>query len=504
MSRRDRGTVRYHRQAATATAWEVKSDLPGRLRLRNPILFRKSALCHAIERELTGVHGIDRFSTNSMTATVLVHYHAKQVTRSQVIEILGAARAGERQNPATLDEPDMHLPICTASLPLAAAAQFMAPPLLPAAAILYAYTSVPTSKEARRVFVDENRIGVDALDAVVMIGCLGSATPSWTRSRVGCPRRGCRSSWAIRSSGGSRPWARRTQRLPARRPGRRRLDLLRVREMRLLPPGRGEPLRPVPGDRPRRPRRLCRADDRARGVCSSHPRCLHRRGGRPAPVRGAIGYRSLRLTGLQDGQNLGLTGFGASAHLVLKMVRHRYPHSRVFVFARTEAERAFARELGATWAGDTVERSPERLHAIIDTTPVWTPIVEALENLEPGGRLVINAIRKEDSDKDALLGLDYPDSPLAREGDQERRQRHAGRRPRIPATGRRDPAQARGPGIRPGGRQPGARRAEGKGHPRGQGLADRLMTLAWPRCTAGLDQSAFRSRGSASHDVGSA
>lgn len=128
----------------------------------------------------------------------------------------------------------------------------------------------------------------------------------------------------------------------------------------------------------------------------------------PLLCAGAIGYRSLRLTGLQDGQNLGLTGFGGSAHLVLKMVRHRYPQSRVFVFARAEAERSFARELGATWTGDTCDESPERLHSIIDTTPAWTPIVEALRNLEPGGRLVINAIRKEDVDKDTLLRLDYP------------------------------------------------------------------------------------------------
>ena len=90
------------------------------------------------------------------------------------------------------------------------------------------------------------------------------------------------------------------------------------------------------------------------------------------------------------------------------MVRHRYPHSRVFVFARAEAERAFARELGAAWAGNTTDAAPERLHSIIDTTPAWMPVVAALENLEPGGRLVINAIRKEDRDKDALLRLDYP------------------------------------------------------------------------------------------------
>jgi propanol-preferring alcohol dehydrogenase len=128
----------------------------------------------------------------------------------------------------------------------------------------------------------------------------------------------------------------------------------------------------------------------------------------PLLCAGAIGYRSLRLTGLTDGQPLGLTGFGASAHLVLQLARHLYPHSEVFVFARSERERKFALDLGAVWAGDTTEKSPRKLAAIIDTTPVWKPIVEALENLAPGGRLVINAIRKEDGDKDQLLRLDYP------------------------------------------------------------------------------------------------
>ncbi len=128
----------------------------------------------------------------------------------------------------------------------------------------------------------------------------------------------------------------------------------------------------------------------------------------PFLCAGAIGYRSIRLTGIKDGQNLGLTGFGASAHLVMKMARHKYPGSKVFVFARSEKERDFAKELGAIWAGDTEEASPEKLDCIIDTTPVWKPIVEALKNLKSGGRLVINAIRKEDIDKEYLLKLDYP------------------------------------------------------------------------------------------------
>lgn len=128
----------------------------------------------------------------------------------------------------------------------------------------------------------------------------------------------------------------------------------------------------------------------------------------PLLCAGAIGYRSLKLTDLKDGQNLGLTGFGASAHLVLMMVRHRYPNAKVFVFARSEKEREFSRELGAVWAGDTEEEAPAWLDSIIDTTPVWKPVVEALKNLSPGGRLVINAIRKEELDKDYLLQLDYP------------------------------------------------------------------------------------------------
>ncbi|MDP1663753.1 MAG: zinc-dependent alcohol dehydrogenase family protein [Methylobacter sp.] len=127
----------------------------------------------------------------------------------------------------------------------------------------------------------------------------------------------------------------------------------------------------------------------------------------PLLCAGAIGYRSLRLSGLKNGQRLGLTGFGASAHLVLKMAQYQYPDCEIYVFARSAKERAFAEELGAIWTGDTIERAPHKLDRIIDTTPVWEPVVEALANLESGGRLVINAIRKE-GDKRCLLNLDYP------------------------------------------------------------------------------------------------
>lgn len=127
----------------------------------------------------------------------------------------------------------------------------------------------------------------------------------------------------------------------------------------------------------------------------------------PLLCAGAIGFRALERSGLRDAETLGLTGFGGSAHIVIQLARHRFPRSRVYVFARDVRAREFALALGAVWAGDSDERAPELLDAIIDTTPAWAPVVSALGNLKPGGRLVINAIRKEDADKTALLDLDY-------------------------------------------------------------------------------------------------
>jgi propanol-preferring alcohol dehydrogenase len=91
------------------------------------------------------------------------------------------------------------------------------------------------------------------------------------------------------------------------------------------------------------------------------------------------------------------------------MVKYLFPSSQIFVFARSENERSFAKELGANWAGDIDEEPPEKLRCAIDTTPVWKPVIFGLKNLKRGGRLVINAIRKEDKDKELLSNLDYAD-----------------------------------------------------------------------------------------------
>lgn len=128
----------------------------------------------------------------------------------------------------------------------------------------------------------------------------------------------------------------------------------------------------------------------------------------PLLCAGAIGYRALSLCNTANGSRLGLTGFGASAHLVLKLIQYLLPQTDVYVFARSKEEREFALRLGCKWAGDTTDKPPVMLDGIIDTTPVWAAVVEALACLKPGGRLVINAIRKEETDKEYLLKLDYP------------------------------------------------------------------------------------------------
>ncbi|MCL4385003.1 MAG: zinc-dependent alcohol dehydrogenase family protein [Cyanobacteria bacterium] len=128
----------------------------------------------------------------------------------------------------------------------------------------------------------------------------------------------------------------------------------------------------------------------------------------PLMCSGTVGYRSLKLTGMENGKILGLYGFGSAHHLVIQMAKFLFPDSKIFVISRNPQERELAKKLGADWAGDIEDKTPQKLDYAIDTTPVWKPVIFALENLEKGGRLVINLIRKEETDKEFLLKLNYP------------------------------------------------------------------------------------------------
>ena len=114
----------------------------------------------------------------------------------------------------------------------------------------------------------------------------------------------------------------------------------------------------------------------------------------PLLCAGLIGYRAYRKAG--EGQNLGLYGFGASAHLLAQVARHQ--GRRVFAFTRAgdvEGQR-FARTLGAVWAGPSEERPPEALDAAILFAPVGALIPAALAAVRPGGRVVCAGIHMSD------------------------------------------------------------------------------------------------------------
>ena len=115
----------------------------------------------------------------------------------------------------------------------------------------------------------------------------------------------------------------------------------------------------------------------------------------PLLCAGVIGYRTLRLADITDGQKIGLFGFGASAHIVIQIIRHKVPNSPVFVFTKTAEHAELARRLGAAWTGRSGEKPPQKLEKIMDFTPAGECVRDALSVLEAGGRLVINAIRKE-------------------------------------------------------------------------------------------------------------
>jgi propanol-preferring alcohol dehydrogenase len=113
------------------------------------------------------------------------------------------------------------------------------------------------------------------------------------------------------------------------------------------------------------------------------------------------------LADLKNGQNIAFTGFGSSAHIVLQIVKYLYPDSNCFVFARNKKQRELALKIGAYKVFSYEDEIPYKMHAIIDTTPAWLPVIHALGHLEAGGRLVINAIRKEDTDRDVFDKLNY-------------------------------------------------------------------------------------------------
>jgi propanol-preferring alcohol dehydrogenase len=124
----------------------------------------------------------------------------------------------------------------------------------------------------------------------------------------------------------------------------------------------------------------------------------------PLLCAGIIGFRSLRVAGVQPHERVGLYGFGASAHLALQVLRAW--NCEVYVATRGESHRQFAKELGAAWVGEATETPPRPLDRAITFAPSGDVVVAALAALAKGGVVAINAIhldRVPQFDYDRLL-----------------------------------------------------------------------------------------------------
>lgn len=120
----------------------------------------------------------------------------------------------------------------------------------------------------------------------------------------------------------------------------------------------------------------------------------------PLLCAGIIGFRSLRVAGVERGERVGLYGFGSSASLAIQVLRAW--DCEVYVVTRGEQHRKTAAALGATWVGDENSKPPVELDRAVTFAPAGKVVVDALSALRKGGVVAINAIHL-----DQMPAFDY-------------------------------------------------------------------------------------------------
>ena len=114
----------------------------------------------------------------------------------------------------------------------------------------------------------------------------------------------------------------------------------------------------------------------------------------PLLCAGIVGYRSLKKADIQPGEQVGLFGFGASAHLMIQILH--YWGCKVSVFTREFSHQDHARALGAVWAGTAGQNPGHLLDRAVIFAPAGGLVVRALEQIRPGGTVAVNAIHMSD------------------------------------------------------------------------------------------------------------
>lgn len=165
--------VSIYRQGERLTTWEVKHEIPGRIRFRNSMLFKKKGLCQNIERELLNSAGIERYKVSPLTCSVLVVYNEAKLDRNHIIKILDDAISQKVQRGRSTKPKD--LPMNTLTLGLASATSLFIPALIPVSAGLVLYNAIPSYKGAIKAF-RKRKVSVDILDAIIVTMCLAGGS----------------------------------------------------------------------------------------------------------------------------------------------------------------------------------------------------------------------------------------------------------------------------------------------------------------------------------------
>jgi alcohol dehydrogenase, propanol-preferring len=134
------------------------------------------------------------------------------------------------------------------------------------------------------------------------------------------------------------------------------------------------------------------------------PAALTDRQAAPLLCAGIIGFRALRVAGVEEGERVGLFGFGASAHLAIEVLKAW--QCEVYVSTRGTSHRKLAESMGASWVGTELDRPPKELDRAVTFAPSGDVVVAALSSLRKGGVVAINAIhldRMPEFDYDKLL-----------------------------------------------------------------------------------------------------
>ncbi len=166
------GEIRYRRYGRRISTWIPRHRIEGRIRLYNPALVRRRDLGRTIEREFMNTFGIERYKTNEITGTVLVHYDPRQIRVGQIVEILDGALAAAAEAP--ISPVDLDMPVNALSVGLAVASRFAFPALAPVSAAVFFLSVIPSFRNAYEVLFKEKRLGVDVLDAIVVMACLAT------------------------------------------------------------------------------------------------------------------------------------------------------------------------------------------------------------------------------------------------------------------------------------------------------------------------------------------